>query len=132
MSSGKRTALMFGGIAVIILFFFGGFISLFWFEDWNVGSILFRIMVLPMVGFLIGVAMIIYASGGTSRRASLGLFASLQPAEPQKEKNYVHELPDICPNCEAAISSETVDWVGPLTARCPYCGSSLKMQKREI
>jgi Na+(H+)/acetate symporter ActP len=135
MSSGKRTGLLFGGIIVIVIFFFGGFFSIFWVDDWNVGSILFRMMVLPMVGFLIGSAMIVYATqggAGTRRRMGIGLFGMMRPTESSKEKTYVHDIPDKCPNCQGQISNETVDWVGPLTARCPYCGSSIKTEKREV
>ncbi len=124
--------MMFGGILVIIVFFFGGFLSFIWMDDWNVGSILFRMMVLPFVGFIIGAAMIIYASGGLQQRTGIGLFGMVRPTEPSRDRSFVHDLPEKCPNCKAQIGSETVDWVGPLTARCPYCGSSIRTEKREL
>jgi hypothetical protein len=35
-------------------------------------------------------------------------------------------LPDRCPSCGAAISQEGIDWVGPLEAKCSYCGGTLR------
>lgn len=35
-------------------------------------------------------------------------------------------LPTQCPSCQAPVSHETIDWVGPLTAKCSYCGSTLR------
>ena len=35
-------------------------------------------------------------------------------------------LPDRCPSCGAAISQEGIDWVGPLEAKCTYCGGTLR------
>lgn len=132
MSTGKRTGFMFGGILVIIVFFFGGFLSIFWIDDWSIGSILFRMMVIPFVGFIVGSAMIVYATGGMHRGTGMGLFRMMQPTEGAKERTYIHDIPDKCPNCKGQISNETVEWVGPLTAKCPYCGSSIKTEKREV
>jgi hypothetical protein len=35
-------------------------------------------------------------------------------------------LPDKCPSCGASLSHEDIDWVGPLEAKCNYCGSTVK------
>jgi hypothetical protein len=35
-------------------------------------------------------------------------------------------LPEKCPSCGAAISQEGIDWVGPLEAKCSYCGSTVR------
>ena len=35
-------------------------------------------------------------------------------------------LPLKCPSCGAEVSHESVDWVGPLEAKCGYCGSTLR------
>ncbi len=35
-------------------------------------------------------------------------------------------LPTTCPNCDAAISQEKIDWVGPLEAQCNYCGATVR------
>jgi hypothetical protein len=41
-------------------------------------------------------------------------------------------LPERCPTCGAAISSEGIDWVGPLEARCNYCGGTVKAQLERV
>lgn len=35
-------------------------------------------------------------------------------------------LPERCPSCGAAISQEGIDWVGPLEAKCSYCGGTVR------
>lgn len=37
------------------------------------------------------------------------------------------ELPEKCPHCSAPLKDEEVDWVGPHTAECPYCGGAVKL-----
>ncbi len=35
-------------------------------------------------------------------------------------------LPLKCPSCGAEVSPESVDWVGPLEAKCSYCGGTMR------
>jgi len=35
-------------------------------------------------------------------------------------------LPLKCPSCGAEVSHESVDWVGPLEAKCGYCGGTMR------
>jgi hypothetical protein len=35
-------------------------------------------------------------------------------------------LPLNCPSCGAEVSHEGVDWVGPLEAKCSYCGGTMR------
>ena len=35
-------------------------------------------------------------------------------------------LPLKCPSCGAEVSHENVDWVGPLEAKCSYCGGTMR------
>ena len=35
-------------------------------------------------------------------------------------------LPLKCPSCDAEVSHEGVDWVGPLEAKCGYCGGTMR------
>ena len=35
-------------------------------------------------------------------------------------------LPLKCPSCDAEVSHEGVDWVGPLEAKCSYCGGTMR------
>lgn len=41
-------------------------------------------------------------------------------------------LPERCPTCGAAIASEGIDWVGPLEAKCNYCGGTVKAQLERV
>ena len=41
-------------------------------------------------------------------------------------------LPSKCSNCGAPLSPEGIDWVGPLEAKCNYCGSTVKAQFEKI
>lgn len=41
-------------------------------------------------------------------------------------------LPDRCPSCGAALSHEGIDWVGPMEARCTYCGGTVKARFEEV
>lgn len=42
------------------------------------------------------------------------------------------ELPEKCPHCSAPLKDEEVDWVGPHTAECPYCGGAVKLTLRRV
>lgn len=35
-------------------------------------------------------------------------------------------LPEKCPSCGAAVSHEGIDWIGPLEAKCNYCGGTVR------
>lgn len=35
-------------------------------------------------------------------------------------------LPERCPSCGASLSHEGIDWVGPLEAKCSYCGGTVR------
>jgi hypothetical protein len=35
-------------------------------------------------------------------------------------------LPNYCPKCGAALTHEDIDWVGPMEARCNYCGATIR------
>ena len=126
------------GIAVIVIFFFGGFISMFMFDifEMGVGMILFFMMVIPMIGFLIGAAIIIKSSPSRSFATGFmggGLFSPrFAEGGHSKERNFIHEPPSFCSSCGASISTEDVEWVGPLSVKCPYCGATLPTAKREI
>ena len=41
-------------------------------------------------------------------------------------------LPTTCPNCDAAISQEKIDWVGPLEAKCNYCGATVRAKLESL
>lgn len=41
-------------------------------------------------------------------------------------------LPEKCPSCGAGISQEDIDWVGPLEAKCNYCGGILRAKFERV
>jgi hypothetical protein len=41
-------------------------------------------------------------------------------------------LPAKCSNCGVALAMDEVRWVGPLTAKCPYCGTNVPIEWRRI
>jgi len=41
-------------------------------------------------------------------------------------------LPDKCPSCNAALSHEGIDWVGPMEAKCTYCGGTVKARFEDV
>ncbi len=134
MSSGKRIATMVIGMIVMIGGFFGGFFQIFWMDNMEVGTILFYVMVVPMMSFLIGAGIIFYGMKDSIGSRGFGLFGmmgSRVPATP-KEKSFIHEPPRFCSECGATLSSEEIEWVGPLSVKCPYCGATHATEKREV
>ncbi|MBD3157295.1 MAG: hypothetical protein GF309_00775 [Candidatus Lokiarchaeota archaeon] len=41
-------------------------------------------------------------------------------------------LPERCPSCGASLSHESIDWVGPLEAKCSYCGATVRATFEEV
>lgn len=134
MSSGKRIASMIVGMIVMVGGFFGGFMQFFQMDDFNVASILLYMMVVPMVSVLIGAGIILYGMKDDMEAGGIGIFGMMRTrrAEAPKEKSYVHEPPRFCKDCGASLSSEEIEWVGPLSVKCPYCGATHATEKREV
>ena len=105
----------------------------FWIDTHDVGTILFYVMVVPMISFLVGAAVIVYGNKDAvspSRRMMFGMMAPT--SEQPKERSFVYEPPRFCKDCGASLSAETIEWVGPLTIKCPYCGATHATEKREV
>ncbi len=34
-------------------------------------------------------------------------------------------IPNRCPNCGAPLNEKNVKWIGPTTAKCPYCDTGV-------
>ncbi len=134
MSSGKRIATMVIGMIVMIGGFFGGFMQFFWLDTHNVGTILFWVMVVPMLSFCIGAGIIMYGMKDAMPTRGIGLFGPMlqRNLDEPKEKTFIHEPPRFCSDCGATLSSEGIEWVGPLTVKCPYCGATHATEKREV
>ena len=134
MSSGKRIATMIRGMIVIVIGFFGGFFQIFWIDTSNTGTLLFYMLVVPMVSFFVGAGIMIYGMKDSMPMRGFGLFGMMgaQNAEAPKEKTFIHVPPQKCNQCRASLSSEDIEWVGPLSIRCPYCGATHATEKREV
>jgi len=132
-SSGKRCGFMIVGLIVMIGGFFGGFMQFFRAGDLDVGTILFYVMVVPMISFLLGAGIIVYGMKDSISTQRMGLFgfASTRTSE-SRERSYVHEPPTFCKDCGASLSAEAIEWVGPLTVKCPYCSATHPTEKREV
>ena len=119
---------------VIVIGFFGGFFQIFWIDTDNIGTLLLYVMVVPMVSFLVGAGIMIYGMKDSMPMRGMGLFGMMgaRTAEAPKEKSFVHVPPRFCTDCGASISSEDVEWVGPLSIKCPYCGATHATEKREV
>jgi hypothetical protein len=132
-SSGKRCATMIIGMIIIVGGFFGGFMQFFWMDTYDVGTILFYVLVIPMISALIGIGVILYGvRSSLGKVGTFGLAAGPRYSSASKEKSYVYEPPRFCTDCGAALTSEGIEWVGPLTIKCPYCGATHATEKREI
>ncbi len=134
MSSGKRIATMVIGMIVMIGGFFGGFMQFFWLDTYNTGTILLWMVVVPMLSFCIGAGIIMYGMKDAMPTRGIGLFGPMtaRNIDTPKEKTYIHEPPRFCSDCGATLSSEGIEWVGPLTVKCPYCGATHATEKREV
>ncbi|MFW9960517.1 MAG: hypothetical protein ACFFDV_05835 [Candidatus Thorarchaeota archaeon] len=132
-SSGKRIATMTIGMIVIVGGFFGGFMQFFWVDPRDVGTILFYVLVIPMISALIGMGIILYGiRDSLGKVGRVGLSGYRQTPTASREKSYIYEPPRFCKDCGAALTSEGIEWVGPLSIKCPYCGATQATEKREI
>lgn len=121
------------GLIVMVGGFFGGFMQFFWVDTHDVGTILFYVLVVPMISFLLGSAIIVYGMKDSMARSGMGLFTSASVRRTEtRERSYVHEPPSFCKDCGASLSAESIEWVGPLTVKCPYCGATHPTEKREV
>jgi hypothetical protein len=132
MSDGTR---LWAGIAIIMISFFGGFfmmINSLMADDISIFMILFYALGIPLIGILIGMPLMMKGMGGSRRLTPFGLFGVGMTTEEPSEASYVHEPPNFCSDCGANLSMENVEWAGPLTVKCPYCGNTMKTEKRKI
>lgn len=115
--------------------FFGGFMLFFLMEARDFVTILLYMMLIPMMSFCIGAGIIVYGNKDSMplTRRGFGLFGPMARIDnTPREKSYIHEPPSFCSDCGASLSSEEIEWVGPLTVKCPYCGATHRTEKREV
>lgn len=55
-----------------------------------------------------------------------------EPVVQIRYEKSIYQMPTKCPSCGAAISTEEVDWVGPLQAKCPYCNATVDSQEKVL
>ena len=119
------------GITIIVVSFFGGLMLLLSADNLGAAQVIFYMMVIPAIGAIIGVAIMLYSM--KSSFPGLGVFSKQFPTtERTIEKSYIHEPPSFCASCGAGLSSESIDWVGPLSVKCPYCGAVHPTVKRKV
>ena len=130
-----------GGVCFFIIwcsFTFGmGFIMM------NVGAP-FPVSLIPFGMGFFGILMCIaIASGRTSTvRKTAGAFTIESSDSTYQQyiarsvrrggERILFQVPSRCPECGASISQESVDWVGPLQAECPFCHTTFDVEKRSI
>ena len=119
------------GIIIIVVSFFGGLMLLLSEDNLGAAQVIFYMMVTPAIGAIIGVAIMLYSM----RRSfsGIGIFSKQLPTtERTIEKSYIHEPPSFCAGCGAGLSSESIEWVGPLSIKRPYCGVIHPTVKRKV
>ncbi len=124
---------MMCGIAIIVL---GGISGLILFIS-NAGGAsfplsLFYLLDIPFIAVMIGVTLILRSvpfPGGSMFARRTGRPVDTRPSA---EKSFIYETPGTCSSCGAGINAETVEWVGPLSIKCPYCGATLDTVRREV
>ncbi len=94
------------------------------------------VSIIFVVIFVVVIFTVCRGSAGIARSVSRG-FTMEAPAFviPERHRGQTRSdgtemttvrLPEKCPSCGAAISQEGIDWVGPLEAKCSYCGGTLR------
>ena len=59
-------------------------------------------------------------------QAIMSYYVQRRRAAAESEQQRATALPAHCPNCGGMLSPDTVTWIGPATATCPYCGSTVR------
>ncbi|MGY5861448.1 MAG: hypothetical protein RTU09_03675 [Candidatus Thorarchaeota archaeon] len=119
------TIIVIGGISGLILFMSNAGGASFPFS-------LFYLLGIPFIACMIGVTLILRSvpfPGGSMFARRIGRPLD---AEPSPDQSFIHQIPKTCSGCGAGINAETVEWVGPLSIKCPYCGVTLDTVKREV
>jgi len=53
-----------------------------------------------------------------------------EESEDKKKKKF-YTIPTECPTCNHSLSTNEIEWIGPLQAKCPYCGGTIEAEVRE-
>ncbi len=51
-------------------------------------------------------------------------------ASSREDRHLIREsLPAACPQCDAPLKYNEVQWTGPRQAECPYCGTAVELEE---
>lgn len=112
-----------------------GFTALSW-----GAPVIFAIVPFGMAGFAV-VMMIAVLRGGPRPPGPHSGADFVPPARQEptvryrpspEQRKVVYQAPSECPKCGASLSSEKVDWVGPLQMVCPYCNATIDAVERSL
>lgn len=128
------------GTSIIVITFIVGMIMMvnsIMSLTFDFGLIMFYTLGLPLIGCLIAIPILCTGVQSDVRASQAGTtpIRSYPPAtqsQPFSAASYVYEPPTTCPDCKGRLTSTNVDWVGPLTLKCPYCGSTIQAVKRLV
>lgn len=99
------------------------------------GAIGIMFIIVPVLMFIIVIVVIVKVCAVGSQAVRGVLVDAPAFAIPERYRGSVRSdgteirtvrLPERCTSCGAAIVQEHIDWVGPLEARCNYCGSTVR------
>lgn len=98
------------------------------------------VLFIGLGGFALILCVVCVLRKSKTQIESLQVIRAPQAAIPQEYKSRTEvddglrmvRIPVECPNCKAPLSSETIDWVGPLEAKCNYCGSTVRAKFEKI
>ncbi|RDE11222.1 MAG: hypothetical protein C4K49_12175 [Candidatus Thorarchaeota archaeon] len=105
------------------------------------GAIGLMFIIVPLIMLVVAIVVIFKVCSVGSQAVKGVLVDAPQFAIPERYRGSVRSdgseirtvrLPERCPSCGAAIAQEHIDWVGPLEARCNYCGSTVRAQLERI
>jgi hypothetical protein len=104
-----------------------------------IGSFFMIFGIIVIAVLIIGVVVCLRMRSSTSD-SSIQIVQAPHTAIPDRYKARAEEddglrmvrIQTQCPECNAALSQETIDWVGPLEAKCEYCGATVVAKFEKI
>lgn len=113
-----------------------------WFDPFQFFG-MFNIMFMVISAFIMIVVIVVFVSVcRVGAQAARGISVSVptyaipeqyrSPTRPGGTEIRTVRLPAQCPTCGATIAPEGIDWVGPLEAKCNYCGGTVRAQLERV
>ncbi|MHA2142645.1 MAG: hypothetical protein ACXADC_15210 [Candidatus Thorarchaeota archaeon] len=69
---------------------------------------------------------------GRRKRTKKKLAQGSEAAEAKTSTILMPRVPQKCFNCGASIHTEKVNWIGPDTIECPFCGQALAINFEKV